>query len=507
MTTEKVRLDAWKKNFVIVSVNQGEVDSRFLEITLTDNGMELDLSDKDIFFYVAKPDKNVVFKKCDLIDEKKGIVKVELTSQMMAVPGKAVCEVHIVTPEKETLKFAGLELKVRKMEDSDSAIESSSEFSLLSESIDSAKEATSNANAAADKATESAGRADEAANNAETAANKANKAANNAETAAEKANAAADKATESAGKADEAATSVETAAENANAAADKATESAGKADEATINAKTAADKANTAADKATESASRADEAANNAETAADKADEAATNAETAAENANAAADKATESAGKADEAATSVETAAENANAAADKAEKAIAEYEGLSEKFNLHLDSRSNPHEVTTEQIGAVPQTRLINSKDLSSDIELNCSDIGAATANHNHDADEITSGVLSIERGGTGAKTVTEAQSALKIFTDISQLNVDYPCSTGDIVNAMPAGSIGFFNVEASASTVTDVATGFSFLEIYKATPTRVRVLLNGSPSDGSSTGSTFNIGQYNAATHTIE
>ena len=69
------------------------------------------------------------------------------------------------------------------------------------------------------------------------------------------------------------------------------------------------------------------------------------------------------------------------------------------------------------------------------------------------------------------------------------------------------MPAGSIGFFNVEASSSTVTDVATGFSFLEIYKATPNRGRVLLNGSSSDGSSTGSTFSICQYNAATHTIE
>ena len=132
---------------------------------------------------------------------------------------------------------------------------------------------------------------------------------------------------------------------------------------------------------------------------------------------------------------------------------------------------------------------------------------DVGAAAKGHKHPASDITSGTLPIERGGTGAKTVTEAQSALKIFTDISQLNVDYPCSTGDIVNAMPAGSIGLFNVEASSCTVTDVATGFSFLEIYKATPNRVRVLLNGSPSDGLSTGSTFSIGQYNAATHTIE
>lgn len=114
---------------------------------------------------------------------------------------------------------------------------------------------------------------------------------------------------------------------------------------------------------------------------------------------------------------------------------------------------------------------------------------------------------GTLPIEKGGTGGTTVSEAPSALKIYTNITQLGLEYPCTTGDIVYAMPSGSIGFFNVEASASTVTDVATGFSFLEIYKSTGSRVRVLLNGAPVDGSSTSTTFNIGHYNSSTHTID
>lgn len=40
---------------------------------------------------------------------------------------------------------------------------------------------------------------------------------------------------------------------------------------------------------------------------------------------------------------------------------------------------------------LGAVPQTRTINLKPLSSDIEINCHDVGAATANHAHDFSEL--------------------------------------------------------------------------------------------------------------------
>lgn len=59
----------------------------------------------------------------------------------------------------------------------------------------------------------------------------------------------------------------------------------------------------------------------------------------------------------------------------------------------------------------------------------------------------------------------------------------------------------------MESSASTVTDVATGFSFLKIYKSPGSRVRVLLNGAPVDSSSSSTTFNIGHYNASAHTID
>lgn len=65
----------------------------------------------------------------------------------------------------------------------------------------------------------------------------------------------------------------------------------------------------------------------------------------------------------------------------------------------------------VTPANIGAVPTTRKVNSKPLSGDITLSYSDVGAANEQHNHSADEISSGTLPIERGGTNSITSTQA------------------------------------------------------------------------------------------------
>lgn len=71
----------------------------------------------------------------------------------------------------------------------------------------------------------------------------------------------------------------------------------------------------------------------------------------------------------------------------------------------------------VTPANIGAVPTSRTINNKDLSSNILLAASDIGAAESSHNHSASNITSGTLPISRGGTGATSASSALSNLGV------------------------------------------------------------------------------------------
>ncbi len=340
MTTKFITLNVWDTDPVRVKVNQGEVNSRFLRAQFIDKNQPLDLEGKTVFFYAKKPDGNLIFNTCEIIDEKDGTVNLAVTSQMSIVAGKMKdCEFQVIDADLSKLKIKGLIFEIEPCTDYDSAIESTSEFSVLDQSI---KEVQSLLDEFSD------------------------------ENFLEKI---------------------------------KSVDGAGSGIDADL-------------------------------------------------------------------------------------------------------LDGKHGSEYATIEQFNStVPQSRTINSKPLSSDIELTCDDVGAAKTKHTHAASDITSGTLSIENGGTGAASVTGAQSALKIFTDVSQLNVDYPCTTGDIVNAMPSGSIGFFNVEASSSTVTDVASEFSFLEIYKATPNRVRVLLNSSSDDSSSGEATFNIGQYNAQTRSIE
>ena len=64
---------------------------------------------------------------------------------------------------------------------------------------------------------------------------------------------------------------------------------------------------------------------------------------------------------------------------------------------LDSHTQNSSNPHGVTAAQAGAVPQSRKVNGKALSSDITLSASDIGAAASAHTHSASKISGGTIS--------------------------------------------------------------------------------------------------------------
>ena len=50
------------------------------------------------------------------------------------------------------------------------------------------------------------------------------------------------------------------------------------------------------------------------------------------------------------------------------------------------HLTMETNPHKTTAADVGAVPLTRTVNGKALSSNISLTYSDVGAAPSSHTH-------------------------------------------------------------------------------------------------------------------------
>lgn len=56
MTKKSITLDVWQPSDIRVKVNQGEVNSRFLEIKILDKKKSFNLTDKTVIFYATKPD-------------------------------------------------------------------------------------------------------------------------------------------------------------------------------------------------------------------------------------------------------------------------------------------------------------------------------------------------------------------------------------------------------------------------------------------------------------------
>lgn len=246
MTNEAVKLNAWEVSADTVMAVQGEVNGRTLTVTIIDRSGELDstsnaevidrpldLTGKTVQLYVGKPDGKACLLDGSVKDAENGIAEFTLSQQSTAVKGKASLEVWITDAQENTLKIIGLTLDVKASGEAD--IESTNEFQTL-------LQATQEAKAAAEAANNAANTANEAAEDADVATQNANAAAGSA-------NAEAVKASQAASDADEAVIRVNTAIQNAANATQAANTAADNAESKAEAAQTAADRANDAADK------------------------------------------------------------------------------------------------------------------------------------------------------------------------------------------------------------------------------------------------------------------
>lgn len=113
LTNKNITLSVWNKNSEKISVIQGEADSRFINLTLMDLTSPLDLTDKTVSFLAKKPDGTVIFNHAKIIDAEKGLIQVQLTSQICSIPGTlSNCEIHIINRESSTLIVKGIDIEV-----------------------------------------------------------------------------------------------------------------------------------------------------------------------------------------------------------------------------------------------------------------------------------------------------------------------------------------------------------------------------------------------------------
>lgn len=398
LTTAKVKLDTWHKNCVVVSASQGEVNARFLEITLVDGGEPLNLEGTTVLIYAEKPDKNVIFNNCKIENAEKGIVSVGLTSQMSVLSGELDCEIHIINREKSTLKILGLQIRVMPCANSDSAVESASEFTVLSDAIEQTLEIM-------DQYSEE---------NIMGKIKSMDGAGSGLDADLLDGKHGSEYATKAQGtKADSAIQGVQgngtTITPNANKVVNVTPSNIG----AVPNTRKVNNKALSADITLTPS----------------------------------------------------------DVGAAASSHGNHVPTTQTANNKVFLRNDNSWQT--VTPANIGAVPTTRKVNNKALSVDITLSYSDVGAANEQHNHSADEISSGTLPIERGGTNASTSTQALENLggvpKTRTvNNKALSSDISLTASD-VGASASGHSHAFNILTSKPTTL---SGYGITDAVPAT-----------------------------------
>ena len=136
MVTKSITLSTWQENDSMLLLNQGEVNSRDIIVNFEDTDGNLELKDRQVTFYVQKPDGTIIFNNCS-VDSSQNTASFTITSQIVSVAGVLDCEFQIFDSNNSLLKVNGLKLIVKPNKDFSEAIESTSEFNALTEAINS----------------------------------------------------------------------------------------------------------------------------------------------------------------------------------------------------------------------------------------------------------------------------------------------------------------------------------------------------------------------------------
>ncbi len=217
-----------------IFAKQGDASSRSLEITLTNNGVAYTIpANVTPRIRMTKKDGTQIYNDGTVASNK---ITVEMTDQMLAVPGIAVADIQLIGADGLVLSSQLFYLNIEEYASSEGGAVSTDEYTALTnalvrleqtEAITAAAEAaTAEAEAAAGEVTEAITdvnaakqAANTAASSANTAAGAANTAKQNADTATAAANTAAAAANTAKQNADTATSAANTAAAAANTAA------------------------------------------------------------------------------------------------------------------------------------------------------------------------------------------------------------------------------------------------------------------------------------------------
>ena len=132
-------IDVWG-SMASLSLIQGESAGRKIDVTIMDEAEPINLTDRQVRLYVVKPDGMIVYKDCTVENANEGKASFVVSSQMVAVAGVASGEFHVIDADGCLLKSPKISIMINRSHDVDGAIESSNEFDVLTNLINSLNE-------------------------------------------------------------------------------------------------------------------------------------------------------------------------------------------------------------------------------------------------------------------------------------------------------------------------------------------------------------------------------
>lgn len=131
-TFYRIYTDTRNENTAKIVAKQNDTKTRYLDITVTDNGVPVDLTGCEVRIYGRKKDGTEFYNDGTLQDAKKGRCLFEATTQMLAYAGQNVnCEIVVFKDNEQILSTMPFDIFVVKSLMGENAIESSNEYGAL----------------------------------------------------------------------------------------------------------------------------------------------------------------------------------------------------------------------------------------------------------------------------------------------------------------------------------------------------------------------------------------
>ena len=95
MDLENIVVDITQRNYNTIQTIQYDVDSRYVNVKIVNNGKNVDLTNYMVSIACKKPDGKIVFNETEMIEPKQGLIKFLISEQISSALGEVVCELKI----------------------------------------------------------------------------------------------------------------------------------------------------------------------------------------------------------------------------------------------------------------------------------------------------------------------------------------------------------------------------------------------------------------------------